>query len=108
MLRKIRITLALIEYAKEDQNNPRTDIFRVRDFIVSRLYRDTSRLARMDGQDPVLSGSPGPQCRGHCRFSAADSDIRQGVLLRHMPARSDAGCVCLAGQKTEEEPLHLF
>ena len=91
MLRKIRLTLAVLCFA-----------------IVTLLYWDASHLVGLDGQNTVPSCAPGVKC-GYCGgLRVGDTCLRTGVLFGHLSAGRDAGHHRLDGQKTEEEPLLLF
>ena len=91
MLRKIRLTLAVLCFA-----------------TVTLLFLDfTGTLHAWLGWTAKIQFLPA-LCGGCGVLRVADTCLRTGVLLSHLSAGRDAGHHRLDGQKTEEEPLLLF
>ena len=59
----------------------------------------------MGGEDPISSGSVSAGLRDAADPDCRDAYFRTHLLLRDLPARSDARPVRLAGQESEKEPL---
>ena len=94
MLRKIRLTLAVLFFA-----------------AVTLLFLDfTGTLHTWLGWTAKIQFLPALLALnvGVSVPRAADARVRTGVLFGHLSIGSDAGHRCLDGQETEEEPLQLF
>ena len=52
-------------------------------------------MARLDGEVAVPTKCIGSECHLHYRGTGTHPTCRKTVLLGHLSARRDAGCVCL-------------
>ena len=78
---------------------------------VSRLYRNTSHMARLDGEDSVPACSTCIEFRCGSGTRNSHSPVRKSLLLCHMPSGSDAGHNFVDSRKDKEEkqiPLQLL
>ena len=65
-------------------------------------------MAGLDGKNPVLARTLGAQRGRCCAARVAYVSVRAGVLLGNLSVGRNAGHCGMAGQKKQEEPLHLF
>ena len=95
-------------YVAKNKSNARRRLFYADHIVVSRFYGNVARVVRVAGENSILAGGTGAECRRNRGAAGVDASVGACLLFGDLPVGGISGRDFVDQRETEKEKMTVF